>query len=60
MMVPSFHAAAAAGVRACLVRSGKGRRAESELRDPGVTVFDDLLGFARTVSTDCLQVQGWY
>lgn len=40
--VRDVEAARAAGIRAVLVRTGKGRRAEAELGDSGVAAFDGL------------------
>ena len=44
-----LEAAARAEVRAALVRTGKGRKTEAELRGGSVPTYDDLLGFARAV-----------
>jgi len=44
-----LEAAARAGVAAALVRTGKGRGTEAQLRDAGVPVYDDLLQLARAI-----------
>lgn len=44
-----LEAAARAGVRAALVRTGKGKKTELLLRDGEVRGYDDLLQFARAI-----------
>ena len=44
-----LEAAEGAGVRAALVRTGKGRKTESLLAGSNIPVFDDLPGLARAV-----------
>jgi D-glycero-D-manno-heptose 1,7-bisphosphate phosphatase len=50
--VRDVQAALAAGVAPVLLRTGKGARAETQLRQLGLTVpiYDDLLQFARTLT----------
>ena len=43
-------AARRAGVRAALVRTGKGSVAEALIRDPAVSVYDDLAALARAIT----------
>lgn len=50
--VRSLKAARAAGVRAALVRTGRGMAAEAQLGDSGVRVYDDALAFVRTIVSD--------
>ena len=44
-----LEAAARAGVRAALVRTGKGRKTEAELQGVRVPIYDDLTEFARAL-----------
>jgi D-glycero-D-manno-heptose 1,7-bisphosphate phosphatase len=44
-----LEAAARAGVRAALVRTGKGRKTEAQLRDSEVETYDDLPQLARAL-----------
>src|ERR1700683_1933049 len=39
-----------AGVQAALVRTGKGKATEAQLRGLGVSVYDDLVSFARAIA----------
>lgn len=45
-----LEAAARAGVRAALVRTGKGRKTEAALHSPRVPTYDDLPEFARALT----------
>lgn len=47
-----LEAARAAGIRAVLVRTGKGRDTERQLGDPGVAVYDDLRWAAEAIVTE--------
>lgn len=50
--VRDLKAARAADVRAVLVRTGKGMKAEAQLGDSGVRVYDNLASFARAIASD--------
>jgi D-glycero-D-manno-heptose 1,7-bisphosphate phosphatase len=45
-----LEAAARAGIRAVLVRTGKGRKTEAALQGVGVPIYDDLPAFARSLA----------
>ncbi|MBV8147062.1 MAG: D-glycero-beta-D-manno-heptose 1,7-bisphosphate 7-phosphatase [Gammaproteobacteria bacterium] len=45
-----LEAARRAGVAAALVRTGKGRRTEEQMRDNAVPAYDDLLQLARAIA----------
>jgi D-sedoheptulose 7-phosphate isomerase len=50
--VRDLRAARAAGVRAVLVRTGKGMATEAQLGDSGVRIYDNLAAFARAIVTE--------